>query len=96
MTIEQLETLVLLSRLRNFRKVASKLGVSQPAISTRMRQLERELGVTLLERTKTYTELTPIGYHILNHAIDITDKASLLRKAASEGQSNVEALSMAA
>ncbi|PJI42240.1 LysR family transcriptional regulator [Ferrovibrio sp.] len=83
MNITQLETLVWLSRLRSFRKVAQQLGTSQPAISMRIRQLERELGVTLFRRSPTRTQLTENGRQLLEYAVAITDLASqLVQKAA--------------
>lgn len=90
MNIAQLETLVWLSRLRNFRKVADKLGTTQPAISMRIRQLERELGVTLFYRNTTRTRLTESGHRLLDYAVDITQLASqLLERAAEDSRQSV-------
>ena len=48
MNTKQLETFVWVAKLRSFRKAALYLGATQPAISARIRELERQLGV--LER----------------------------------------------
>jgi DNA-binding transcriptional LysR family regulator len=45
----------------NFTRAAQKLHVAQPAISRQIRQLEDELGVTLLERTRQGVQLTKPG-----------------------------------
>jgi LysR family hydrogen peroxide-inducible transcriptional activator len=42
--------------------------VSQPTLSSQIRKLEDDLGVTLLERTNKRVDLTPVGSQILIHA----------------------------
>ena len=42
--------------------------MSQPTLSSQIRKLEDELGVTLLERTNKRVEMTPVGSQILVHA----------------------------
>lgn len=86
MNIAQLETLVWLSRLRNFGKVAKKLGTTQPAISMRIKQLERELGVPLFYRNTTQTRLTESGRRLLEYAVGITHLAAQLIERAEEDQ----------
>jgi DNA-binding transcriptional LysR family regulator len=75
-------------RLRVFREVATlgsftaaarKLSFTQPGVSHHVKQLERELGVTLLERSPRGIRLTPPGRALLDHA-----DAVLLRLADAE------------
>jgi DNA-binding transcriptional LysR family regulator len=47
---------------------AERLGHAQSAVSQRVRQLERTLGVTLLVRSPAGTELTPAGRALAQHA----------------------------
>src|SRR5580693_821554 len=42
-------------------RAAARLGIAQPALSRTVRQLERRLGVTLLERTSRAVSLTEAG-----------------------------------
>ena len=42
-------------------KAAERLGLTQPALSRRIRSLEAQLGATLLERTRKGTSLTAVG-----------------------------------
>jgi DNA-binding transcriptional LysR family regulator len=49
------------AELGSLGQVADRHQMSQPAVSMRMRQLERQLGLTLLQRGPTGTRLTPAG-----------------------------------
>ncbi len=64
-------------RLRVFREVANSgsfsaaartLAFTQPGVSHHVKQLERELGVELLERSPRGIRLTPPGRALLGHA----------------------------
>lgn len=48
-------------RLQSFTRAAEELGVSQPAVSHSVRELERRLGVRLFERRPRSVSLTPEG-----------------------------------
>ena len=47
MTFDQIKTFLWVARLGGFRKAAERLNLSQPAISTRIANLEQELRVPL-------------------------------------------------
>lgn len=51
----------------NFRHAASALGVSQSSVSTRIKQLEQDLGILLFERRHRGVRLTEAGQHFLDH-----------------------------
>jgi DNA-binding transcriptional LysR family regulator len=53
------------ARERSFTRAAAKLGISQPALSRTMRQLEERLGVRLLARTTRSVSPTEAGEHLL-------------------------------
>lgn len=55
----------------HFRKAAERLHIAQPALSRQIAQLEAQLGVRLLERTKRKVALTPAGRLFLEHAYRI-------------------------
>ncbi len=68
MQFRQLEYLVALARERHFARAAAASFVSQPALSDAIRRLERELGVTLVERDQAFQSLTPAGVHVVEWA----------------------------
>lgn len=53
---------------RNFRAAAEALGISPPAVSQTIKQLENRLGVALLARTTRSTSLTEAGERFLREA----------------------------
>ena len=62
---DQLAIFSVVARERSFTRAAAKLGVSQPALSRTMRQLEERLGVRLLARTTRSVSPTEAGEHLL-------------------------------
>ncbi len=57
----------------HFGRAAESLHIAQPPLSQQIRQLEAELGVTLLTRTTRSVELTPAGRAYQARAIQILD-----------------------
>jgi DNA-binding transcriptional LysR family regulator len=63
--LRQLRVFVAVAEERNFTRAAERLHLAQQAVSKSVRQLERELGVELLERTTREVRLTPAGAALL-------------------------------
>ncbi|WP_204164492.1 LysR family transcriptional regulator [Nocardioides daejeonensis] len=82
MRIEQLEHLAAVTRHGSFRRASEHVHLSQPALSESVRNLERELGVQLLERRRTGTRVTPDGERLLRPVMEVIDAARRLRLAA--------------
>lgn len=59
--LESLRLLVLVGEWGSMGKAAAELGVAQPSASKRMSTLERRLGLTLVDRTRRGSTLTPAG-----------------------------------
>src|SRR5690349_11419969 len=57
----QLRYVIAVADERNFTRAAERLHISQPALSTRIRELETRLGLTLFERTSRHVSVTPAG-----------------------------------
>ncbi len=84
MRTEQLEYIAAVARLGSFRRAAEELHISQPALSTTIRNLERELGVTILERGRSGAQVSDEGRELLPLIISALDAIDRLRQAADE------------
>ncbi len=73
MDIRQLQYLAALAREKHFTRAAQACNVTQPTMSGRIRQLEQELGVPIVERGQRYIGLTPEGERVLKWAHLILD-----------------------
>lgn len=82
MNLRDLKYLVALAEHRHFGKAAAASFVSQPTLSTQIRKLEEELGVTLVERAPRKVMLTPAGEEIARRAQHIVAEADALREVA--------------
>jgi LysR family hca operon transcriptional activator len=73
----------------NFTRAAARLHTSQPSLSQQIRQLEAEVGVALLERSRHHVALTDAGRVFLREARDVlgrVEHASRLARQAAEGR----------
>ena len=68
MNFRDLRYLVALADHKHFGRAATASFVSQPTLSTQIRKLEDELGVSLVERAPRRVMLTPIGRDIAERA----------------------------
>jgi DNA-binding transcriptional LysR family regulator len=84
MRSEQLEYVAAVARLGSFRRAADELHISQPALSATVRNLERELGVDLLERGRTGAQVSPRGRELLPHIAEAIEAIHGLRQAAGQ------------
>lgn len=68
MTLQQMQYVTALCRLRHFAKAAKECGVTQPTLSAMIRKLETELGVNLFERSSQQVEPTTAGLLVAEQA----------------------------
>jgi len=71
MNTRQIQYAVELSKTRNISQVAERLGISQPALSKQILNLEKELEVKLFDRTTTPMTLTAAGEHFIRQAQEL-------------------------
>ena len=68
MEIRQLEYFVAVAEEANFTRAAERVHISQSGVSAQIRQLERELGQPLLDRSSRSVRLTEVGAAVLPYA----------------------------
>src|ERR1700689_3937477 len=89
MFIRQLEYLVTLAREKHFAKAAEACHVSQPALSSGVRGLEKELGVMIVQRGRRFIGLTTEGERVLAWAQQTLASLSHMREDASAAKSTM-------
>jgi len=68
MELRQLEYFVAVAEEQNFTRAAERVHISQSGVSAQIRQLERELGADLFDRSTRAATLTVAGKAALEHA----------------------------
>jgi len=73
----------------HFGRAADRLGIAQPPLSRAIRQLERRMGVTLIERTSRIVRLTPAGEVLLREGrAALEAMAAAVRRAQRAGRAD--------
>src|SRR4051812_21492894 len=68
LNLDQIRTFAAVVEQKSFSGAAVQLGVSQPAVSQQVRQLEKRFGATLVERIGRRASPTAAGAEFLKHA----------------------------
>jgi DNA-binding transcriptional LysR family regulator len=82
--LDQLEALMWIARLGSFRAAARRLNISQPAVSGRIRELERQTGFAVFDRKQLRPRVTRRGTEIIRFAeqmMVLSEKLSALLSA---------------
>jgi DNA-binding transcriptional LysR family regulator len=81
MELRQLEYFVAVAEDANFTRAAQRVHVSQSGVSAQIRQLERDLGAPLIDRSGRVATLTGAGAAALPHARAALAAAAAVRQA---------------
>lgn len=82
MRIEQLEYIAAVTHYGSLRRASEQLHISQPALSEAVAKLERELGVTLLDRKRSGARISREGRELLGSMVEVLEAVDRLRAAA--------------
>jgi LysR family hydrogen peroxide-inducible transcriptional activator len=82
LNLQELRYFAAVVEFRHFGRAAEACHVSQPTLSSQIRKLEEELGVTLLERSNKRVDVTPVGRQILEHAQRVIAEAGQIESVA--------------
>lgn len=82
MEIRHLRYFVAVAEELNFTRAAAKLRTAQPSLSQQIRQLEKLVGVQLLDRSRHHVALTNAGRVFLQQARDILSRVEHARRLA--------------
>lgn len=78
--LEQLRTFLSVVRMGGVGKAAQALHLTQPAVTTRIRNLEQSLSADLFDRTGTGLRLTKRGELLLRHAEQFEQLGELISR----------------
>lgn len=76
MNLRRLETLYWAVKLGSFKATAEKLNSTQSTVSMRIQELERELGVTLFDRSPGMVKATEVGRDLVPYVEQVLRSAS--------------------
>lgn len=90
MTLQQMEYIVAVYRLRHFARAAEHCHVSQPTLSSMIQKLEDELGVKIFDRSTQPVSPTPTGQLIIEQAWRTLIRARRIRDIVAEKKHSEE------
>src|SRR5262249_50284079 len=95
MELRHMRYFVAVAEEKNFTRAAARLHLAQPSLSRQIRDLEEELGVSLLHRGKGGVKLTAAGNEYLTQARKLlADSAAAVRLTQAAGRWEHEQLSI--
>ena len=79
MTLAQLQYALALQKAGSFKVAATRLNITQPALSLQVGKLEKEIGLTIFDRSGSPIQPTPEGYEFLVRAKEIISQVDALQ-----------------
>lgn len=89
MTLQQLEYIIAVEKLRNFTKAADYCRVTQPTLSAMIQKLEEELGVKIFDRNQQPICPTVIGNIVIKQAHEVLLQANHIKEIIAEEKSSL-------
>lgn len=85
MTLQQLKYVLEVNKHGSMNEAARHLFISQPSLSNAIKELEKELSITIFERTNKGITLTLEGVEFLSYARQVVEQAELLEQKYMDG-----------
>ena len=90
MEFKQIESFVAVAQKKSFSNAANTLFMSQPAVSSNIQKLERELGIKLIDRKTKNITLTEGGNIFYRYAVEIINLCAQAEHSLSEYNNNIK------
>jgi LysR family hydrogen peroxide-inducible transcriptional activator len=84
MTLQQLEYVIAVYRIKHFSKAADYCNVTQPTLSSMIQKLEEELGITIFDRQTNPIQPTRDGKAVIDQAWKVLLRARKLKETVEE------------
>lgn len=78
MTLQQLKYVITIADSGSMNTAAKKLFLSQPSLSGTIKELEKEIGIEIFQRSNRGVWVTPQGEEFLNYARQVMEQYQLL------------------
>lgn len=89
MTLQQMEYIVAVYKLRHFAKAAEYCKVTQPTLSSMIQKLEDELGIKIFDRSAQPVTPTGIGLRVIEQSWKVLIRAKKIKEIVAEEKKNL-------
>lgn len=89
MTLQQMEYIVAVYKLRHFAKAAEYCKVTQPTLSSMIQKLEDELGIKIFDRSAQPVTPTGIGLRVIEQSWKVLIRAKKIKEIIAEEKKNL-------
>ena len=90
MTLTELRYIVAVAQEKHFGRAAQRCHVSQPTLSIAIKKLEKELALSLFDRSSNEVITTEAGERIVAQARRVLEEADMIKQLANEEQNELE------
>lgn len=80
MTLKQLRYAVTVADTGNITEAAARLFIAQPSLTSAIRELENEYGITIFDRSNKGVEITAEGEEFLGYARQVLEQSDLIEE----------------
>ena len=80
MTLQQLKYIVTVAEMGTFSEAAKTLFLSQPSLTKSIKELEKEMGIVIFQRTNRGVSVSKDGEIFLGYARQVLEQAALLEE----------------